>query len=246
MVLALDDIHWAWAATRSRRSASPGVRLRRARRCRADGTRRAIRRTNRRACGRGVRVAAPCVAAAVRGASGSPRRAAPRSTCPARVHRRRGVDARDAFRPAGRSPPCEYRPAAVVRHRHRSARRQQLRRLHPPTNGFGDSQPIAIGIDNNGIVGPDRAGPRNMRRAPMVLNTAFFPALMWNGRFSSVSGDPFDNSAGFYPGARGREPLLRAAPARRPGVHPADRAHRGGGVRLPGRPTRSVRRSPGA
>jgi cytochrome c peroxidase len=68
---------------------------------------------------------------------------------------------------------------------------------HSPTNGFGDSQPIAIGIDNNGIVGPDRAGPRNMRRAPMVINTAFFPALMWNGRFSSVSGDPFDNSAGF-------------------------------------------------
>jgi cytochrome c peroxidase len=68
---------------------------------------------------------------------------------------------------------------------------------HSPTNGFGDSQPIAIGIDNNGIVGPDRAGPRNMRRAPMVLNTAFFPALMWNGRFSSVSGDPFDNTAGF-------------------------------------------------
>src|SRR3954454_11922856 len=44
---------------------------------------------------------------------------------------------------------------------------------HSPTNGFGDSQPISIGIDNNGIVGPDRAGPRNMRRAPMVLNTAF-------------------------------------------------------------------------
>jgi cytochrome c peroxidase len=68
---------------------------------------------------------------------------------------------------------------------------------HSPTNGFGDSQPIAIGIDNNGIVGPDRTGPRNMRRAPMVLNTAFFPALMWNGRFNSVAGDPFDNSAGF-------------------------------------------------
>ena len=30
-------------------------------------------------------------------------------------------------------------------------------------------------IDNNGIVGPDRAGPRNMRRAPMVINTAFYP-----------------------------------------------------------------------
>jgi cytochrome c peroxidase len=68
---------------------------------------------------------------------------------------------------------------------------------HSPTNGFGDSQPIAIGIENNGVVGPDRAGPRNMRRAPMILNTAFFPALMWNSRFSSLSGDPFDNSAGF-------------------------------------------------
>jgi cytochrome c peroxidase len=68
---------------------------------------------------------------------------------------------------------------------------------HSPTNGFGDSQSIAIGIDNNRIVGPDRAGPRNMRRAPMVLNTAFFPALMWNSRFSALSGDPFDNRAGF-------------------------------------------------
>ena len=68
---------------------------------------------------------------------------------------------------------------------------------HSPTNGFGDSQPIAIGVDNNGIVGPDRSGPRNMRRAPMILNTAFYPELMWNSRFSAVSGDPFDNSQGF-------------------------------------------------
>ena len=68
---------------------------------------------------------------------------------------------------------------------------------HSPTSGFGDSQPIAIGIDNNGIVGPDRRGPRNMRRAPMVINTAFFPSLMWNSRFASLSGDPFDNRLGF-------------------------------------------------
>jgi cytochrome c peroxidase len=68
---------------------------------------------------------------------------------------------------------------------------------HSPTHGFGDSQSIAIGIENNGIVGPHRAGPRNMRRAPMVLNTAFFPALMWNSRFRSLSGDPFNNRAGF-------------------------------------------------
>jgi cytochrome c peroxidase len=68
---------------------------------------------------------------------------------------------------------------------------------HSPTNGFGDSQSIAIGIDNNGIVGPDRAGPRNQRRTPMVINTAFFPNLMWNSRFASLSHDPFDHSAGF-------------------------------------------------
>ncbi|HEX8113512.1 MAG TPA: cytochrome c peroxidase [Kofleriaceae bacterium] len=67
---------------------------------------------------------------------------------------------------------------------------------HSPTAGFGDTQPIAIGINNNGIVGPHRAGPRNQRRAPMVVNTAFFPTLMWNSRFASLSGDPFDNSAG--------------------------------------------------
>ena len=68
---------------------------------------------------------------------------------------------------------------------------------HSPTNGFGDSQSIAIGIDNNGIVGPDRAGPRNQRRTPAVINTAFYPNLMWNSRFAALSHDPFDNSAGF-------------------------------------------------
>ena len=68
---------------------------------------------------------------------------------------------------------------------------------HSPTNGFGDTQPIAVGIDSNRVVGPHRSGPRNMRRAPMAINTAFYPALMWNGRFAALSGDPFDNSRGF-------------------------------------------------
>ncbi len=68
---------------------------------------------------------------------------------------------------------------------------------HSPTNGFGDTQSIAIGIQNNGVVGPNRIGPRNMRRAPMTINTAFFPNLMWNSRFVALSGDPFDNRAGF-------------------------------------------------
>ncbi|HEX5840026.1 MAG TPA: cytochrome c peroxidase [Anaerolineales bacterium] len=68
---------------------------------------------------------------------------------------------------------------------------------HSPTAGFGDTQSIAIGIESNQIVGPHRAGPRNMRRAPMVINSAFFPRLMWNSRFAALSGDPFDNRAGF-------------------------------------------------
>jgi cytochrome c peroxidase len=75
---------------------------------------------------------------------------------------------------------------------------------HAAPSGFGDTQSIAIGVDNNDVVGPDRAGPRNQRRAPSVINNAFFPALMWNSRFNSMSGDPFDNSAGFrFPAPEG-------------------------------------------
>lgn len=75
---------------------------------------------------------------------------------------------------------------------------------HSPTNGFGDTQPIAIGIDNNRIVGPDRTGPRNQRRTPMAINAAFYPTLMWNSRFFARSGNPFDNSHGFvFPSPEG-------------------------------------------
>ena len=49
---------------------------------------------------------------------------------------------------------------------------------HAPAFGFGDSQPMAIGVDNNDVVGPSRSGPRNQRRAPLVANTIFYPALM--------------------------------------------------------------------
>lgn len=89
---------------------------------------------------------------------------------------------------------------------------------HSPTNGFGDTQSIAIGIDNNGIVGPDRTGPRNMRRTPMAINTAFYPNLMWNSRFVALSGDPFDHSRGFlFPQPEGLslsdEPQLLVAQA---------------------------------
>jgi len=68
---------------------------------------------------------------------------------------------------------------------------------HSPSRGFGDTQSIAIGIQNNNLVGPHRTGPRNQRRTPTAANTTFYPNLMWNGRFSAPSGDPFDNSQGY-------------------------------------------------
>ncbi|HLG16909.1 MAG TPA: cytochrome c peroxidase [Blastocatellia bacterium] len=68
---------------------------------------------------------------------------------------------------------------------------------HSPTAGYADTQSIAIGINSNGLVGPSRAGPRIRRRAPTGINTAFYPTLTRVGRFESLSGDPFDNSAGF-------------------------------------------------
>jgi len=75
---------------------------------------------------------------------------------------------------------------------------------HSPTQGMGDTQSIAIGIQNNNLVGPHRTGPRNQRRTPTVANTAFYPNLMWNGRFSAISGDPFSNLQGFlFPAPEG-------------------------------------------
>jgi cytochrome c peroxidase len=106
---------------------------------------------------------------------------------------------------------------------------------HSPTNGFGDTQPIAIGIDNNGIVGPGRSGPRNQRRTPMVLNNVFYPALMWNSRFRAVSQDPFDNGQGFvFPAPEGRSlsylPHLLTAQAFIPPTERVEAA----GFRFPG------------
>jgi cytochrome c peroxidase len=68
---------------------------------------------------------------------------------------------------------------------------------HAPQFGFADSQSIAIGIRNNQVVGHLRRGPRNQRRSPTLLNSAFFPALMWNSRFFAPTSDPFDNTLGF-------------------------------------------------
>ncbi|HLG17774.1 MAG TPA: cytochrome c peroxidase [Blastocatellia bacterium] len=101
---------------------------------------------------------------------------------------------------------------------------------HAPTTGYADTQSIAIGIDSNGLVGPNRAGPRNRRRSPTNLNAAFFPNMMWNSRFASLSGDPFDNRAGFrLPEPEGMTlshlPHLLAAQAYMP---PSDRAEMAG------------------
>ena len=87
---------------------------------------------------------------------------------------------------------------------------------HSAANGFGDSQPMAIGVDNNNVVGPNRHGPRNMRRSPGVANTAFYPALMWTPRFVALSGDPFNSPEGFafpFPELVIHEPTLLAAQA---------------------------------
>ena len=68
---------------------------------------------------------------------------------------------------------------------------------HGPNVSFNDSKSIAIGVGNNGIVGPGRRGPHNQRRAPSIINVAFFPRLMWDSRFEALSIDPFRNDKGF-------------------------------------------------
>src|SRR4029453_16482774 len=57
---------------------------------------------------------------------------------------------------------------------------------HSPAFGFGDSQPMAIGMENNDVVGPGRKGPRNQRRSPLVIDAIFYPALMWTPRFVAL------------------------------------------------------------
>jgi cytochrome c peroxidase len=91
---------------------------------------------------------------------------------------------------------------------------------HAPARAFGDTQPIAIGIENNGIVGEHRSGPRNQRRSPSVINTIFYKAMMWTPRFTALSGDPFHSPQGFqFPPPEGvitGEPNLLTAQASLP------------------------------
>lgn len=84
---------------------------------------------------------------------------------------------------------------------------------HTPADGYGDSQSISIGVQNNLLVGPQRLGPRNLRRAPSIANTAFYPKLMWDGRFSAPSGDPFNNALGYlFPQPEGSTRFRRNDP----------------------------------
>jgi cytochrome c peroxidase len=76
---------------------------------------------------------------------------------------------------------------------------------HGPNVAFNDSKSIAVGVGNNGVVGPGRRGPHNLRRAPTIINAAFYPRLMWDARFFANSVDPFNNSFGFtFPDPEGQ------------------------------------------
>jgi cytochrome c peroxidase len=65
---------------------------------------------------------------------------------------------------------------------------------YSPTNGFGDTQSIAIGIENNGIVGPHRTGPRNQRRTPFLTfleTTSLFAPRCCGGSMRLMSIESF-------------------------------------------------------
>ena len=101
---------------------------------------------------------------------------------------------------------------------------------HSPA-GFGDTQSIA-GIDNNGIVGPGRTGPRNQRRAPMVINPRSIQPDV-ELPLAALSGNPFDNR----PGSSFRHPkasILPAPPARGAGFIPPTERVEVAGFDFPG------------
>ena len=105
---------------------------------------------------------------------------------------------------------------------------------HSPTHGFGDTQSIAIGIDNNRIVGPDRAARATSAATPTCRQHGVLSHADVELALRRALRRPVRQQRRLpVPAARGAFPLAPAAPARRPGVHPADRACRGGRIRLP-------------
>jgi len=56
---------------------------------------------------------------------------------------------------------------------------------------------MAIGIENNNLVGPHRKGPRNMAAPRWCSTTRSTPADVELAVRRALSGDPFDNGKGF-------------------------------------------------
>ncbi|HEX6737600.1 MAG TPA: cytochrome c peroxidase, partial [Vicinamibacteria bacterium] len=98
--------------------------------------------------------------------------------------------------------------------------------------------PMAIGVQNNDVVGPNRRGPRTQRRSPAVANTIFYPALMWTPRFVALSGNPFNSPQGFkFPPPEGiitGEPTLLAAQGSLPATELVEAAGFNGITESPG------------
>ena len=61
---------------------------------------------------------------------------------------------------------------------------------HGPNVAFNDSKSISVGVENNGIVGPGRAGPHNLRRAPTVLNAVTPSKIGIASMQRSFAGEP--------------------------------------------------------
>ena len=115
---------------------------------------------------------------------------------------------------------------------------------HSPTAGFGDTQSIAIGIENNGIVGPE---PRRATESAPLANCREHGVLpqsdvelalrrrLWRSvrqwRRVRVSG------------TGGAHAVVSAPPAGRSGVHSADRARGSRGLPLSRRQRRDPRGS---
>ena len=106
---------------------------------------------------------------------------------------------------------------------------------HSPTNGFGDSQPMAIGVQNNGLVGPASRGPAEPAPLPARHQHGALPGVdverpvQFAVRRSvrQLAGLPLSVSRGRCPVLACQRRAARCdAPAAGAGAHAADRADR--------------------
>jgi cytochrome c peroxidase len=75
---------------------------------------------------------------------------------------------------------------------------------HSPSRAFGDTQSIAIGIQNNNIVGPRRTGPRNALPAKRSDRDAFID------RAGTYAADRAGRGRGIYLHGRDHRPTIRS------------------------------------